>query len=158
MSGWGTSSACSPHPQSPQVSIAQSLPRECNRGSCHWAPSSGWAPLLSRAIRITLSKILIIVASKGQHRRVPSPAQEVQIISTTGLLVTPCGELCHHVIPSCPSGMSHILEPSLRPTSARGCWVGRKGEGEENSNSKKKKNLLREFTYGSLYLPQEVEG
>lgn len=127
-----------PHPQSPRELIAQSLPGECDRGSSHWASSSGWVPLLGRAIRITVGKILIIVVSKGPPPEGAYPAQEVQIISTTGLLVTRGGEP-GHVIPSCPLGVTHILEPSLRPGSARGWWrlgevgVESKGEGEENT-------------------------
>lgn len=46
------------------VPITQSLPWECGRGSSHGAASSGWDPLLGRVIRITLGKILIIVAPK----------------------------------------------------------------------------------------------
>ena len=67
--GWGASSArrrtLGALPGGARVSICAITAQECSWGSSHGAPSSGWDPLLGWTIRITLGKILIIVASKA---------------------------------------------------------------------------------------------
>lgn len=119
--GWGASSARPRHPWIPcrlgAGAHCASAFGECGRGSSHGAPISGWDPLLGRAIRISLCKTLIIVVSKAPPLALPGPAQEVQIICTYGILVTPGGEP-GHVIPGCSVGGSHFLEPSLGPAGA----------------------------------------
>lgn len=75
-------------PGCPWSSAASGMqPGQFPRGSC-----TGWDPLLGGAIGITPGKILITAGFQSPtKRRVAGPAQEVQIISITDILVTPVG-------------------------------------------------------------------
>ena len=98
--------------------------QECSWGSSHGALSSGWDPLLGRTIRITLGKILIIVASKAplpaDARPCPGSSNNQRLwhFSHRHPPPPPLESWVGRVIPSPSLDESHFLEPSLGPTGA----------------------------------------
>lgn len=130
-----------PHPRGrpgwARVPIAQLPPRECSLGSSHGAPSSGWDPLLGRAIRITLGKILIIVASKAPPLAGAGPCPGNPNNQHHWHFSHPRwggGSHVTHTPPRCFGfffffSQCHFLEPSLRPAVpgrlvGAGRWAG----------------------------------
>ena len=93
--------------------------QECSWGSSHGALSSGWDTLLGRTIRITLGKILIIVASKAPLPADAGPCPGSSNNQRLWHFSHPWLEnWVVRVIPLPSLDESHFLEPSMGPTGA----------------------------------------